>query len=364
MKVLFLEAFYGGSHQDVADGICRHSRHTIDLYTLPARFWKWRMRGAALYFIQAVKTLSAYDALLVSDLMSLSDFKALAGGRLPPALVYFHENQLTYPVAREEVRDVHFGFTDITSALAADRVLFNSRTHCRRFFAHLPGFLRQMPDFRPSWVIDEIRGKTAVCHPGCQFSTRPHPLSPRTQAPPLVIWNHRWEHDKQPDVFFAALEKIEDKGIDFRLAVLGETYETVPGVFETAKCRFASKIRHWGYAADKAAYHDWLGRGSIVISTAIQENFGISIIEAVRFGCLPLLPNRLSYPEVLPGFAHAACLYESVNDLVEKLAHMLTYPEAYEALRCSLSRAMAAYAWESRIAAMDQELDRLAATVG
>src|SRR6056297_1192505 len=123
MKVLFLEPFYGGSHKDVADGICRHSRHQMDLYTLPARFWKWRMRGAALYFIQAVNPISDYDALLVSDLMSLSDLKALAGGRLPPALIYFHENQLTYPVAPGEVRDVHFGFTDITSALAADRVL-------------------------------------------------------------------------------------------------------------------------------------------------------------------------------------------------------------------------------------------------
>ena len=364
MKVLFLEPFYGGSHKDVADGICRHSRHQMDLHTLPARFWKWRMRGAALYFIQAVNPISDYDALLVSDLMSLSDLKAIAGGRLPPALIYFHENQLTYPVAPGEVRDVHFGFTDITSALAADRVLFNSRTHCRQFFDHLPGFLRLMPDFRPSWVIDKIRGKAAVCHPGCQIPAHPHPLSQRTEAAPLIIWNHRWEHDKQPDAFFAALEKIEEKGIDFSLAVLGETYDTVPPVFETAKSRFASKIRHWGYAADKAAYHDWLARGGIVISTAIQENFGISVIEAIRFGCLPLLPNRLSYPEILPGFAHAACLYDSFDEMVEKLARMLTRPAAYEGLRSSLSRAMAEYAWEKRITALDRELQRLVCPAG
>jgi hypothetical protein len=52
MKFLFLEPFYGGSHRDFADGWIKHSRHRFDLFTLPARFWKWRMRGAALYLFR------------------------------------------------------------------------------------------------------------------------------------------------------------------------------------------------------------------------------------------------------------------------------------------------------------------------
>ena len=101
-KLLFLESFYGGSHRAFADGLVQHSRHHIDLVTLPARFWKWRMRGAAFHFFKHIENLVAYDGLITSDLMSLSDFKMLVGNECPPALVYFHENQITYPLAPGE----------------------------------------------------------------------------------------------------------------------------------------------------------------------------------------------------------------------------------------------------------------------
>ncbi|MBW2368514.1 MAG: DUF3524 domain-containing protein, partial [Deltaproteobacteria bacterium] len=137
MKFLFIEPFFGGSHQEFAKGLVAHCAHEIDLVSLPARFWKWRMRGAALHFYKEIKNIASYDGLITSDLMSLSDFSMLTGGKCPPALVYFHENQITYPLAPGEARDVQFGFTDITSGLAAEKLLFNSRTHLSEFFSAL-----------------------------------------------------------------------------------------------------------------------------------------------------------------------------------------------------------------------------------
>ena len=63
MRFLFIEPFYGGSHRDFADGWVAHSRHTIELVTLPARFWKWRMRGAALYLVPRIGPVDGYDGL-------------------------------------------------------------------------------------------------------------------------------------------------------------------------------------------------------------------------------------------------------------------------------------------------------------
>ncbi len=97
MKILFLEPFYGGSHRDFAEGLISHSRHHYNLHTLPQRFWKWRMRGAALYFSHKIKDPGKYDLLLISDLMSLSDLKSLWVQTCPPSVVYFHESQLSYP---------------------------------------------------------------------------------------------------------------------------------------------------------------------------------------------------------------------------------------------------------------------------
>ena len=222
MKFLFLEPFYGGSHRSFADGWVAHSRHSIDLMTLPARFWKWRMRGAALHFFRKLPALEGYRGLITTDLMSLADFKALTSKHCPPALVYFHENQLTYPLAPGEHMDFQFGFTDITTALTADKVLFNSHTHLSSFFSQLPKFLKMMPEYQPHWVVDAIQRKSEVLYPGCQFEAREQDLAPHLSPsvkPPLIIWNHRWEFDKDPATFFEVLETIRQKKVPFRLAV-------------------------------------------------------------------------------------------------------------------------------------------------
>jgi len=78
-RVLLLESFYGGSHQSVADGLVDHSRHAIDLLTLPARFWKWRMRGASLWFVDQIDRGLPYDLILCTSLMDVAALKALIG---------------------------------------------------------------------------------------------------------------------------------------------------------------------------------------------------------------------------------------------------------------------------------------------
>jgi glycosyltransferase involved in cell wall biosynthesis len=360
MQLLFLEPFYGGSHKDFADGLCRFLPWPVDLYTLPGRSWKWRMRGAALHFSQKLKGGKAYDALITSSMMSLADFKALAGTACPPSIVYFHENQLTYPGALDKSRDHHFAFTNLTTAVTAKRVLFNSETHRLAFLESLTGFLRRMPDFRPLWAIDSIESKTHVCHPGCHFPPgAPGAGIKELPLRPLVIWNHRWEFDKQPWIFFSVMEKLAAEGVDFDIAVLGESFAKAPQCFKEAKKTLKGRIRRWGYAEGKEVYLQWLAQGAVVVGTAAQENFGISIIEAVRQGCLPLVPNRLVYPEIIPAFAHSTCLYDHTADLAARLARVLSRPDAYIDLRRRLSQAMEKYSWENRIGCFEKHIKEL-----
>jgi glycosyltransferase involved in cell wall biosynthesis len=361
MKFLFLEPFFGGSHRDFAEALVNHSRHQIDLLTLPARFWKWRMRGAALYFAKKIPSLEGYSGLISTDLMSLSDFKALCAPSCPPSLVYFHENQLSYPLAPGESMDFQFGFTDITTALTADRVLFNSRTHFNAFFSRLPDFLKMMPEYRPKWVVDEIRSKAGVLYPGCPFPAEKKTMSPPPDltSPPLIIWNHRWEFDKNPRDFFDALDAVSGQGLDFRLALMGENFQAVPKGFIAARQRYGPRIVQYGYVEAKEEYRNWLRKGSIVISTARQENFGIAIVEAIRFGCIPLLPHRLSYPEIVPAAFHSDFLYKDRGELVEKLAHLLSHVDRFREKGKTLSKEMSRYAWENVIDQYDEELDKL-----
>jgi glycosyltransferase involved in cell wall biosynthesis len=361
LRFLFLESFFGGSHREFAEGLAAHSRHHIDLVTLPARWWKWRMRGAALYFFKQVSEIQRYDGLIVTDLMSLSDLKALWGAACPPALVYFHESQLTYPLAPSEVMDYQYGFTDITTCLAAQRICFNSQYHLDAFFRELPRFIDRMPEFRPHWVVVAIRAKAGVIHPGCRFPRTLDLLDPPSGQPPLVIWNHRWEHDKNPETFFEALDRLANRSVAFRLAVLGERFRKAPPIFTRARKRFAKQIVQWGYAPDRKTYTDWLHQGTVVVSTAGQENFGMAVVEAMRAGCLPLLPRRLSYPELLPEDQHAEFFYDTQDELVDKLARLLARFPSYANERRSIAQVMGRFSWEHLGEEYNRQLEALAA---
>lgn len=280
------------------------------------------MRGAALYFAGQIEEISSYDGIIVSNMLSLSDLKAVLGSDIPPIILYFHENQILYPLSAGEKEDLHYGFTDITSALSADYILFNSEFHRRAFLRALNPFISRFPDKRPYWVIDKIEEKTQVLYPGCHIDKDNDAISDKSTFP-LIIWNHRWEHDKNPEDFFNALFQLHDENIDFKLAVLGEEYKKSPEIFKIAREKLKKRIVHFGYAESYSEYRDWLLKGDIIISTALQENFGISVVEAIGSGNFPLLPDRLSYRELIPGNYHKLCLYKNQNDLIAKLKKII-----------------------------------------
>ncbi|WP_304511607.1 tRNA-queuosine alpha-mannosyltransferase domain-containing protein [Desulfobacula sp.] len=359
MKILFLEPFFGGSHKDFAVGFKAHSCHDVTLVTLPDRFWKWRMRGAALYFVNQIKDFSVFDAIITTDMLDLTDFMSLAGFDLPPALMYFHENQLSYPLAPRQKRDFHLGFTNIISALAADKVLFNSRFHFNDFISSASQLIKQMPDFRPKWMIEQIREKTEVVYPGCRFEKGRVDLKERDMNKPLIIWNHRWEYDKNPKLFFEVLGGLKEKNIPFSLALLGERLAMFPEVFSRAREQFKDEMVVYGYVESRNEYLSWLKKGAIVVSCAIQENFGISVVEAIRFGCIPLLPNRLSYPEIMPKEFHSKILYQTKEELITRLEDMLVNYQEYLPLQERLSIELEQFSWEIIVKSYDNALEKL-----
>ncbi|MBN1648952.1 MAG: DUF3524 domain-containing protein [Spirochaetales bacterium] len=351
-RILYLEPFYGGSHRNFADNLQKHSSHRIDLHTMPSRFWKWRMRGAALYFYRLIEKPEQYDLLFLSGLMSLADLKSLWGSKCPPAVLYMHENQFSYPLSADSRIDYQFGFTDITSALNAERVLFNSNFHMNAFFTGLPVFLNRMPEFIPKWVPEKLAGKAEVVYPGVEPPAG-NCTNEKQTGLPCIVWNHRWEFDKQPDVFFRAIDRLAREGINFRLSLLGENFQTVPAEFKTARKCHESRITHYGWLESRSEYFAALRKGSIVVSTAIQENFGISIAEAVLAGCIPLLPDRLVYPELLPASLHTQLLYNDEQDLYRKLKACILDPPGPD-IRSTLISHYSRFRWDNQIDRYDR----------
>ncbi len=366
MKIWLVEPYYGGSHQAWADGYQAHSRHQVRLLTLPGRFWKWRMEGGAVTLARKATLLSEEpDLIVASDMLNLPVFLALGGERLAgvPVALYFHENQLTYPLPAGEKRDLHYGFTNFASALRADAVFFNSAYHLAAFYAELPRLLKHFPDYNELWSVDRLRKRSEVLPLGLDLARLDaHRPEQPTAGPPHLVWNHRWEYDKDPGTFFQAVYALAGEGIDFRLILLGESFRNQPAEFLEARERLGPRIAHFGYAEDLAQYARLLWQGDIVVSTAIHEFFGAAVLEACYCDCFPILPARLSYPELLPAESHEDCLYQDFDGLLTRLRRAVV--DIGGTRTRSLRERAAQYGWARLALVWDRRFAQVAERAG
>lgn len=332
MRLLILEPYDGGSHRRFLDQLTLRLDVDAVRLSLPARGWKWRMRFGAVAMADAVAALPpehrSCDLVLASSFLDLATFRTLAPDalRFRPHVLYFHENQFAYPNRVESERDHHFGITQLMSSLAAERCLFNSHFNLESFLAGAEPILAKAPDMKLDNILSRIRARSRVYPVPLDLIDEPACAAPRPSGPPLVLWNHRWEHDKNPESFFAAVEACAARGLEFEVAVAGQGFEHRPAIFDEARARLGERVVHFGFCESREDYLDLLRRSTVCVSTAHHEFQGLSVLEAAAQGCHLLLPDRLSYPELFPDLER----YGSDDDLKERLATLLAAPPAVD----------------------------------
>ena len=373
MDVLIVSPYHGGSHHAWAMGYQKYSAFNVGVLSLPARFWKWRMHGGAVTLADTYqKRKLEPDLVVATDMLDLGTFQALSqtSGKRTPCALYMHENQLTYPLPddpetgpmRRQLgeRDLHYAFINYSSMLCADHIFFNSTYHKASFFEELPRFLRHFPDSSLEWTQARLRDKSEVLPVGVDLAQlQPSQASPVDQVPPLILWNHRWEYDKNPSGFFRAVVKLADQGIPFRLAVCGMNFRNQPSEFEAARQELADRIVHWGFAPPDL-YRQLLWRSTVVVSTALHEFFGISVVEAIACRTHPLLPHRLSYPQLIPDSFHADCLYQRDSELAAELEKAILDPSRSVRLGEALATEMERFDWRRLAPEYDDRLAKVA----
>lgn len=86
-----------------------------------------------------------------------------------------------------------------------------------------------------------------------------------------IVWPHRYNPDKQPEI----IEDIK-RELAGKIDVVITQQENL----------------------SKTEYYDLLNKSKMVFSCSLHENLGISQMEGVLAGCIPLMPNRASYVEM------------------------------------------------------------------
>ena len=295
MNAWLLSAYRAESHAAWADWlVSTFSELDWQRFELPGRHFAWRIRGNPLSWLDALPD-DAPNLIVATSMVDLSTLKGLHPhlGKIP-TIYYFHENQFAYPQGKAQLRSLEPKMVQLYGALAAGRVLFNSEYNRSSFLEGVTRLIGRMPDHVPPGVIDRLAEKSAVL---------PVPMKPITPAAErdagLIVWNHRWEHDKAPELFAEAMIALAGQGADFRLALLGWRHEKTPAALARLRDALPDRIVADGrLPADE--YRALLARAGIVVSTSKHEFQGISVLEAASAGCIPLVPDALVYPEIYP----------------------------------------------------------------
>ena len=364
MRIFLASSYHSGSHRAWAEGYAGSSRHELHLATMPGAFWQWRLTGSFVSLAAAIEELAdrhgGPDAILATSLVDVAGLRGMVSrrlGRVPTAL-YMHENQITYPAISRSRTERNYGLINWTSLLAADAVAFNSEFHRDALMTALPPFLNEFPDERQHGHLEAVEEKSVVLPVGCSIDEIR--LGPKDE-PPLVLWNHRWDPDKDPASFIQLMARLAETGIDFRVALAGERFVKQRRAYDES----IAALGHLVVVDDhleRTAYLDVLRRSTVVVSTALQEFFGVSIVEAMAAGALPILPRRLVYPERIPPELADHTLYGSQDEAVELLAAALGSAAETQAFASALTAEVGRYDWSVVAAGYDEWLESVVAS--
>ncbi len=323
MHILVLSAYHAASHDYWQSGLLTAlPEHRWDTLTLPPRYFNWRIRGNPLswYSEDRPELKTQYDLIIATSTVDVATLRGLIPAwRNTRWVVYFHENQFAYPPSPEGNvhQQVEPQMVNLYAALAADALWFNSSFNLDSLIEGCEALCRKLPDRVPAggW-FQHLREKAQVLPVPLQENKRPQPRADVVPASKLrVVWNHRWEYDKGVDRLLALVKELNRRALPARLTLLGQRFRNLPPAMTELLALPAGSVvvECPDFIEDRAPYLDLLSQQDVVLSTSLHDFQGLSIMEAVQAGCVPLLPDRLCYPD----FFDAQYRYSSLPNDIE-----------------------------------------------
>lgn len=329
MNILLNLPYYTGSHKVWADNLVKHSKYSVKLITMSGRHWKWRMQGSSIHLAREFEKINDSqkpDLIICSTMMDVALYKSLISVKTP-IIYYLHENQLTYPFSDEDDRkeEFHYGFINYKSCLAADSIAFNSNFHRKVFIEALEKLLRRLPDYQNiDFSLNLIQKKSKVLWVGFEYEKISELLlkadlkKTNKDSIPKILWNHRWDQDKNPSLFLKLLYFLRSKNLNFQLVLLGSNSDFSIHYKEILQV-FNNQIIHFGYVKNFEEYINLMATCDIYPVCSNQDFYGISVLEAICCGITPTLPRNRVYTEFFDESAYTELYFSDEKELFSKV---------------------------------------------
>ena len=330
-KALLLSGYHSISQKYWANFVIENTPYDWHQIALPPRYFSWRMRGAPLSVAALCneKISANYDLLLATSSIDLSVIQSIYPNlRNTPSILYFHENQFAYPEQNTPGPVVDWQMVNLYSALRADKLLFNTEFNRSSFLTGARRLLKKMPDLVPKNLIENLANKSSILPVPVPAPDKAEIDQSSGKKPLKILWNHRWEWDKNPELLLCIFRQADALKLPVKFILTGQKFRTIPEALMTICEQYQHLLELNEFIEEVADYRAILAQANIVLSTANHEFQGVAVMEAVSEGCVPLLPNRLSYPDIFSTdylYASTGSNEKQALAALKKLNHWLQY---------------------------------------
>lgn len=275
--------------------------------------FNWRVRGNALRLSQQhATTLSdEYDLIWVTCLVDLATLRGLVPAIAnTPTAVYFYENPFGYAESNRTANASDAQMTALYTALAADQCIFNSRHNLSSFMSGVAALMDKTPEEAPEGVVQTLLAKSVEIPLPIAEDAFEGGQPASEQGSLRILWNHRWGFEKGPERLLAFARALDQSDLDAKLVLTGLRGRQIPMSMTELEEQFSHLIAVNQHEPDREMYRARMASADVVLSTSRHDFQGIEVMEAAAMQCVPLLPDRLSYPEFFPELPR----YHSIPD--------------------------------------------------
>jgi hypothetical protein len=316
LDILALEPFYGGVRRAMLSAVMRCSRHRWTLLKLPPRRMERRLAASANWFAEQLgRHFSGHvDVLYTSEALNLANLYHLVPDLASrPSVVYFHENNLPAPNARESGP---LDLVNLNTATAASEVWFNSNYHLKTFLERGSALVKRHPELMSHNPMVAITAKARLVTPPLDlgYVSEVRGAFPTPARQPHTIFVET--RDADVPLLNRALQLLAASGEKFRLITVGP-------VKELANEWERKTIRE----IDEPAQVLGMMESNVLLSVKPKATSDYLCIRGMLAGCRPIAPAEGVYPELFPESLHTTSLYDASDpaDLARKLSDALEF---------------------------------------
>ena len=126
----------------------------------------------------------------------------------------------------------------------------------------------------------------------------------RTSRSKMVIYSSRWDREKHPEIFcqLATMVLKERKDIQFHVCTGAPLLRSNSSDLSMLAMQMQQDYPRHFYVhthLTKAEYFEWLLMAKVQFNCSDQDWVAYTLLDATAFGCMPLYPKFLSFPDAL-----------------------------------------------------------------